>query len=181
MVERKEAMSLFSTGDFPAAFDIPQGQTSIPNAAHGVLLTLQDSSVVSVFSSVEVAMQCLKAMKERGQWFRQGSEDIVIVSNGSKLLVLEASLVNQKMLQQFSCVDLSGRTLFQHRSCSQIVTLTAALQQSGYCMKAALRFAGNWDLRSAPNPPAIQLADWFYNAFPADSSSGSQLVGEVVY
>ena len=174
-------MSLFSAGDFPAEFDVPQGQTSIPNPAHGVLLSLQDGSVVSVFSSVEVAMQCLKAMKERGQWFLQGSEDVVVVSNASKLLVLEASLVNQKMLQQFSCVSLSGRTLFQHRSCSQVVTLTAALQQSGYCMKASLPFAGNLDLRSAPNPPAIQIVDWFYDAFPADSSSGSQLAGGLVY
>jgi len=149
-------MSLFSAGDFPGVFDIPQGQTSIPNPAHGVLLTMQDGSVVSVFSSVEVALQCLKAMKVRGQWFLQASEDVVFVSNGSKLLVLEASLVNQKVLRQFTCVDLSARTLFQHRSCSQLVTLTAALQQSGYCMKAALPFANKLDLRSAPNPPAIK-------------------------
>jgi hypothetical protein len=174
-------MSLFSAGDFPATFDLPQGQLSIPNPAHGVLLSLQDSSVVSVFSSVEVAMQCLKAMKERGQWFLQASEDVVVVSNGTGLMVLEASLVNQKLLQQFACISLSGRTLFQHRSCSQIVTLTAALQQSGYCMKASLPFAGNLDLRSAPNPPAIQIVDWFYDAFPADSASGSQLAGSLVY
>ena len=174
-------MSLFSTGDFPAEFDLPQGQTSIPNPAHGVLLTLQDASVVPVFSSVEVALQCLKAMKERGQWFLQASEDVIVVSNGVKLLVLEASLVNQKLLQQFACISLSGRALFQHRSCSQIVTLTAALQQSGYCMKASLPFAGNLDLRSAPNPPAIQIVDWFYDAFPADSASGSQLAGVLVY
>ena len=129
---------------------------------------------------MEVALQCLRAMKERGQWFLQGSEDVVVVSNGVKLLVLEASLVNQKMLQQFACVHTSGRTLFQHRSCSQVVTLTAALQQSGYCMKAVLPFSGNLDLRSAPNPPAIQLVDWFCDTFPADSSYGSQLVGEAL-
>ena len=74
-------MALFSLGDFPAEFDLPQGQTSIPNPAHGVQLTLQDLSVVTVFSSVEVAMQCLKAMKARGQWFLQASEDVIVVSN----------------------------------------------------------------------------------------------------
>jgi len=173
-------MSLFSAGDFPAEFDIPQGQTSIPNPAHGVLLSLQDSSVVWVFSSVEVALQCLKAMRERGQWFLQASEDGVVVSSCVKLLVLEASPVNQKVLLQFACISLSGRALFQHRSCSQIVTLTAALQQSGYYMKASLPFAGNLDLRSAPNPSAIQIVDWFYDAFPADSASGSQLAGEAL-
>jgi hypothetical protein len=170
-------MSLFAEGDFPAAYDIPQGESAIPNPSHGVLLTLQDGNVVSVFSSVLVALQCLRSMKERGQWFLQASEDVVVVSNGSKLLVLEASLVNQKLLQQFSCTAISGRTLFQHRSCSQLVTLTAALQQSGYCMKAPLPFSGNHDLRAAPNPPAIQVVDWFYDAFPADASAGSQLVG----
>jgi len=76
-------MSLFSAGDFPAEFDTPQGETSIPNPAHGVLLSLHDYSVVSVFSSVEVAFQCLKAMRARGQWFLQASEDVVVVSNGA--------------------------------------------------------------------------------------------------
>jgi hypothetical protein len=174
-------MSLFSGSDFPPEFDVPQGQSEIPNPTHGVLLTLQDGGVVSVFSTTEVALRCLRAMKTRGQWFLQASEDVVVVSNGSKLLLLEASLVNQKMLQQFACISLSGRMLFQHRNCSQIVTLTAALQQSGYCMKAPLPFAGNLDLRSAPNPPAIQLVDWFYDAFPADSTSGSQLASALVY
>ena len=174
-------MALFSSGDFPTAFDVPRGEAAMLNPAHGVQLTLQDLSVVTVFSTLEVAMQCLRAMRERGQWFLQASEDVVLVSTGSKLLVLEATLVNQKMLQQFACISLSGRVLFQHRSCSQIVTLTTALQQSGYCMKAALPFAGNMDLRAAPNPPAIQLVDWFYDAFPADNASGSQLAGGLVY
>ena len=174
-------MALFSSADFPPEFDLPQGQSAMPNPAHGVQLILQDLSVVTVFSSAEVAMRCLKAMKARGQWFLQASEDVIIVSNGTRLLLLEASLVNQKMLQQFAVVDLSGRTLFQHRSCSQSATLTAALQQSGYCMKALLPFAGNFDLRNAPNPAAIVVVDWYYNAFPADSTQGSQLEGPLVY
>jgi hypothetical protein len=174
-------MALFSSGDFPAEFDVPQGQTAMLNPAHGVQLTLQDLSVVTIFSSLEIAMQCLKAMKARGQWFLQASEDVIVVSNGVRLLLMEASLVNQKMLQQFAVVDLSGRTLFQHRSCSQSATLTAALQQSGYCMKALLPFAGNYDLLRAPNPPAIVVVDWFFDAFPADSAGGSQLEGALVY
>ena len=89
--------------------------------------------------------------------------------------------MNQKMLQQFACIDLSGRTLFQHRGCSQIVTLTAALQQSGYCLKALLPFASNYDLLRAPNPPAVVVVDWFFSAFPADATEGSQLEGPLVY
>ena len=72
-------MALFALGDFPQEFDIPAGESSIPNPAHGVQLTLQDLSVVTVFSSVEVALQCMKAMKARGQWFLQASEDVVVV------------------------------------------------------------------------------------------------------
>ncbi len=47
-------------------------------------------------------------------------------------------------------------------------------------MKAPLPFSGNFDLRSAPNPPAIVVVDWFFDAFPADSSRGSQLIGEAL-
>ncbi len=91
-------MSLFSVGDFPVEFDIPQGLTGILNPSHGVLLTLQGSRVVSLFSSVEVALQCLKAMKGRGQWILQASEDVVVFSNGVKLLVLGDSLYYQNLL-----------------------------------------------------------------------------------
>ncbi len=103
------------------------------------------------------------------------------MSNVTPSLLYEPPPLTPKMLQQFAVVDLSGRTLFQHRGCSQIVTLTAALQQSGYCMKALLPFAGNYDLLRAPNPPAIVVVDWFFDAFPADSAGGSQLEGALAY
>ena len=45
-------MALFALGDFPLEFDIPAGQSAIPNPSHGVQLTLQDLSVVTVFSSL---------------------------------------------------------------------------------------------------------------------------------
>ena len=55
-------MALFNRGDFPEEFDFPQGQTSMLNPAHGVQLTLQDLSVVTVLSTLEGARQCRKAM-----------------------------------------------------------------------------------------------------------------------
>ena len=156
--------------------DIPVGEAGIPpNAAHSVQLTLQDNSVINVFDALQTALKCLSAMRAKGQWFLQASEDIVVVSVGTKLLLLESALVNQKLLQAFAPMYQLGAVRFQHRNVSQLANLTTALQQSGYCHKAALPFANNYDLKNAPNPPSIQVVDWFYTAFPADSSAGTLL------
>ena len=168
--------SLFTSSDFSTAVDVPAGQSgSPPNAAHSVQLTLQDNTVINVFDSMETALKCLSTMRAKGQWFLQASEDIVVVSVGTKLLLLEATLVNQKLLQAFAPLYQLGRVLFQHRNVSQLANLTTALQQSGYCMKATLPFANNYDLKNASNPPSIQAVDWYYTAFPTDNSQGTLL------
>ena len=168
--------SLFTSSDFSTAVDTPSGQTgSPPNAAHSVQLTLQDGTVINVFDNLETALKCISTMRSKAQWFLQASEDVVVVSVGTKLLVMEATLTNQKMLQSFAPLYQMGQVTFQHRNVSQLANLTTALQQSGYCMKAALPFANNYDLKSAPNPPSIQAIDWFYTAFPVDSTQGTLL------
>lgn len=169
--------SIFTSADFTTEPDVPVGQTgpNPPNAAHSVQLALQDGTVLNVFDSLTTALKCLSTMRAKSQWFIQASEDIVVVSVGTKLLLLEATLVNQKMLQSFAPLYSNGVVLFQHRNVSQLASLTTALQQSGYCMKATLPFANNYDLKQASNPPAIQVVDWYYTAFPADSSSGTLL------
>ena len=168
--------SLFGSADFTTAVDTPVGQTgSPPNATHSVQLTLQDGTVINVFDSVETGLKCLSTMRAKGQWFLQASEDVVVVSVGVKLLVLEATLCNQKLLQAFAPLYQLGNVRFQHRNVSQLTNLTTALQQSGYCHKASLPFANNYDLKTASNPPAIQLVDYFYTAFPADSTQGTLL------
>ena len=168
--------SLFAASDFSTQVDTPTGQTGPPpNAAHSVQLTLVDGTVINVFDSLETALKCISTMRAKKQWFLQASEDVVVVSVGTKLLIMEATLINQKMLQAFAPLYQLGQVLLQHRYVSQLATLTTALQQSGYCHKASLPFANNYDLRNAPNPPAVQVVDWFYTAFPADSSQGSLL------
>ena len=168
--------SLFTASDFSTSVDVPIGQNGSPaNAAHSVQLTLQDSTVINVFDSLETALKCLSTMRAKGQWFLQASEDIVVVSVGTKLLILEASLVNQKLLQAFAPLYQLGAVRFQHRNVSQLANLTTALQQSGYCHKATLPFANNFDLKSASNPPSIQAVDWYYTAFPVSSSDGTLL------
>ena len=168
--------SLFTSTDFATAVDVPVGQSgNPPNAAHSVQLILLDQTVINVFDSLETALKCISTMRAKGQWFLQASEDIVVVSVGTKLLILEANLVNQKMLQRFAPWYQLGSVRFQHRNVSQLASLTTALQQSGYCMKAALPFANNYDLKNAPNPPSVQVVDWYYTAFPADSSQGTLL------
>ena len=96
--------SLFTSSDLATEVDVPVGETgeSPPNAAHSVQLTLQDGTVINVFDSLTTALKCISTMRAKGQWFLQASEDVVVVSVGTKLLVLEATLVNQKMLQSFA-------------------------------------------------------------------------------
>ena len=168
---------LFTAAQFANAYDTPLGQSGAPaHAGDPVCLTVSDGTVQTVFDSLSTALKCLAQMRAQGQWFVQASDEVIVVSVGTKLLLMESSLTNQKLLQQ--CTPLytsSGQTVFQNKLASAQSSLTGALQKSGYLMQAALPFVGNYDLAAAPGPPAVQIVDWFYQASPTSSTQGSQL------
>ena len=98
-------------------------------------------------------------MRLRNQWLLQLSDDIMAISvSGTKLLLLESSLTNQKLISSFLPLYLHGQTRFAHRNLSQLATMYDALAQSGHCWKTATSVQTNAHLLEAN----ALLIDWFY-------------------
>ena len=88
-----------------------------------------------------------------------GSEDVVCVSvAGVKMLVMETSLINQRLLSLYAPIYMGGKVRWQHRSQSLVLDTGDALRSVGSF--AAGRLQTNADLA----PWGIQAVDWDYAA-----------------
>ena len=169
---------LFTASQFAGVnYSTPVGQNGAPaHAGDPVALACSDGSTVTVFDTLSTALKCLASMTGSGQWYIQATDEVMVVSVGTKLLILETTLTNQKMMQTYTAwYSTSGQVVFQNKSTSQSNSLTGALQKCGYLMQAAQPFQNNYDLAHAPGPPNIQIVDWFYLANAANSTQGSKL------
>jgi hypothetical protein len=170
-------MALFTEAMFTTTdFDRPVGVTGDPiRAADPVTLQLSDGTSIVLFDKLTTALRLGGYMRQNKQWQVAMSEDVTVVSanGGIKLLALENTLQNQKLLTSFVPVYTGDQLLFVHRSMSSVLSLTEALRSVGFCVKSPLPFANNLDLRLGLT--GIQVIDWNYQASPADSQSGSLL------
>jgi len=169
-------MALFTEASFAATpFDRPLGVAGDP--AHGndpVTLQLSDGTSITVFEKLTTALRLARYMREAGQWQVAASEDVTIVSanGGLKLLLLENTLQNQKLLTSFVPVYTGDQLLFVHRSMSSVLSLTDALRSVGFCVKG-LPYNNNLDLRLGNT--FAQIVDWNYQASLSNSDEGSLL------
>ena len=146
------------------------------NASDQVRLGLSDGSSVLVFDSKTTALKCLAFMKERQQWMIAPSDDIGIYAlSGTKLIIAEQSLTTQKLMASFCPLYQGGKTLFNHRTMSQSLTLDDALQAVGFPKLSATPFRNNKDLKEATPNPNMIVVDWNFKESLATSTEGSLL------
>jgi hypothetical protein len=169
-------MALFAEASFAATpYDNPLGVSGDPTHANDpVTLQLSDGTSVTVFNQMTTALRLAAFMRHSAQWQVAASEDITIVSanGGLKLLILENTLQNQKLISSFVPVYTGDQLLFVHRSMSSVLSLTDALRSVGFCVKG-LPYNNNLDLRLGLT--GVQLADWNYKSSLSNSEEGSLL------
>lgn len=172
---------IFTSSSFPGvtrpAPVLPTGLTGTnpAGASEAVSLTLADGSVAQVFDTLETALKCLAYMQGNDMWLLQASDDVAVVScSGVKLLLLEMSLVNQKLLASFLPTYIGGAVKFVHRTMSQTLSLGDALTSVGFPKPSTTTYRGNYDLAQSPSP-RILVVDWFFRSSTATSTEGSQL------
>ena len=161
-------MALVTQSDF-SVYDLPVGETGPPaNADLSISLALSDGTSVTVFDKKTTALSLLTAMRLRNQWLLQLSEDIMAISiSGTKLLLLESSLTNQKLISSYLPLYMHGATRFAHRNLSQLATMYDALAQSGHCWKTATSVQNNSHLFEAN----ALLIDWNYPTSVMDDAT----------
>ena len=168
-------MTLFTAAMFSNDYDRPVGNVNPP--VHGndpITLQLSDGTSLTVFDKLETALRLAFYMRGAKQWQVSAIEDVTIISanGGLKLLVLENTLQNQKLLTSFAACYTGDELLFQHRSMSSVLSLTDALRSVGFCVKG-LPFSNNLDLRLAGT--GIQIVDFNYQNSVATSQEDSLL------
>jgi hypothetical protein len=154
-------MALFTSTQFSGvSFDLPAGSAeNPPNAATPVSLGLTDGTNVGVFDRVDTALKMMRQMRGQQQWQIWATDDVIIVSvSAQKLLLMESTFTNQKLLTSYLPVYQGDQVLWTHRSMSLQVGIEDALKSVGVRVTAPL--VSNADLRTAKIP--IQVVDWNY-------------------
>ena len=74
-----------------------------------MVLQLSDGTVTQVFDTLRTGLKLLAFMRHNSQWNVYASDDVVCVSVGAaKLLLLESSLINQKLIMSYLPLYLGG-------------------------------------------------------------------------
>ena len=142
-----------------------------------ISITKDDGSTVVIFNSVQDGLTCLQTMYSKNMYYLQASEDIMIINvSGVKLLILETTVMNQKLMNNYTFAYLRGKVRAIHRNLSTIRNLTDALISVGYQLNGS-PFSNNYSLQGAlttAQMPHIQIFDLNYVSNPT-IITGSQL------
>jgi hypothetical protein len=163
--------SQFSSLSAPQLYD--SSGALIPAPAHPndpVTLTLSSGVTVTVFDSLTTALKVLKYMYQQNQWLLQLPKVMVVSVCHHKLLLLESTLANQRLLQTF------GAPLYEHGS----VRFASRLSYESHDLQSALQSVGSLQMQSLMDNSDLasvnmQLCDWNYMA-SAPAGQGSLLV-----
>ena len=171
-------LMLFTESQLSNAYDVPEaGSVAAATPSHEndpVTLQLSDGTVVQVFDKLGTGLRLLAFMRTNSQWNVYASDDVVCVSIGAvKLLILETTLISQKLITSYLPIILGGEVRWANRTTSLVLSTTDALKSVGFCHRGELPFSNNLDLRVGG--ANMQLIDWNYEANPSSSGDGSLL------
>ena len=163
--------SQFSSLTAPQLYDASGNVVATPAHPNDpVTMTLSSGVAVTVFDSLTTALKCMKYMYEQNQWLLQLPKVMVVSVCHHKLLLMEATLQNQKLLQTFAApLYEHGAVRYASRLSYDTSDLQNALQSVGSLQMNALM--DNIDLATVN----IQVVDWNYEA-GASAGQGSLLV-----
>ena len=166
---------------------IQPATTTTTTNAQGVSTTVQGGNVsmvksdgtnALVFNSVADGLACLHHMHINGLYYLQLSDDIVLINlSGVKLLILETTFLNQKLMNAYCFSYNRGKVRATHRNLSTIKSLTDALKSVGFQLVGSA-FTNNYSLQaslSGTQRPNIQVFDLHYKTNPTDLTTGSFL------
>ena len=163
-------MALFSASDFTgfnSTFAVPSGITDVLFAG-SVDLILSTGITQQVFDSLSSALKCIHYMEANKLYSLSPNEDVTVLNLRSKLLILENTYINQKMMNSYVFTYHGAGVRGIHRSMSDTVTLTDALSSVGFrCVGLPWSTDSNPKMetdRADKDRPRIQVVDWVYKS-----------------
>ena len=160
----------------PAAPYLGGAQATSPSHPTDPVVVQLSTGPVTVFASVQAALQCLEYMRQAKQWLLWPADNVYVVAvDWTKLLVLERTTALDTLLRGYIPIYAGGVTKFVQRGASTVAELATALSASGLVVTTLL--PDNAALVAAGL--AVQVVDWNYQAAAAPGA-GSQLRDNVV-
>jgi hypothetical protein len=163
-------MALYVASDFSgysANFAVPVGVTD--NLFTGsVDIILSTGITQKVFDALSTSIKCIHYMESFNLYSLSPNEDITIINLRSKLLILENTYINQKMMNSYVFTYHGSEVKAIHRSMSEMVSLTDALQSVGFrCVGLPWLVDSNPKMetdRADKDRPRIQVVDHLYKS-----------------
>ena len=163
-------MALLSASDFTGysdSFAAPAGFND-PIFAGSVDLILSTGITQQVFDTLSTGLKCIHYMEANNLYSLSPNEDVTILNLRSKLLILENTYINQKMMNSYVFTYHGASVRAIHRSMADTVTLTDALSSVGFrCVGLPWSTASNQKLetdRADKDRPRIQVIDYVYKS-----------------
>ena len=163
-------MALFSAGDFTgytSTFAVPSGISDVLFAG-SVDLILSTGITQQVFDTLSTALKCIHYMEANKLYSLSPNEDVTILNLRSKLLILENTYINQKMMNSYVFTYHGNQVQAIHRSMADFVSLSEALASVGFrCIGLPWSTDINPKLqenRADKDRPRIQVIDYLYKS-----------------
>ena len=163
-------MALLSASDFIGyndSFAAPAGFND-PTFAGSVDLNLSTGITQQVFDTLSSALKCLHYMEANSLYSLSPNEDVTTLNLRSKLLILENTYINQKMMNSYVFTYHGAGVRAIHRSMADTVTLTDASPSVGFrCVSLPWSTDCNPKMetdRADKNRPRIQVVDYLYKS-----------------
>ena len=161
-------MALPSASDFIGYSDsyaVPSGSSDVIFSG-SVDLILSTGITQQVFDSLSSALKCIHYMESNKLYSLSPNEDITILNLRSKLLILENTYINQKMMNSYVFTYHGNQVQAIHRSMADMVSLSEALASVGFrCIGLPWGTAVNTKMetdRADKDRPKIQVIDHLY-------------------
>ena len=163
-------MALLSASDFTGYSDtyaIPASSTDVIFSG-SVDLILSTGITQQVFDTLSTALKCIHYMEANKLYSLSPNEDVTVLNLRSKLLILENTYINQKMMNSYVFTYHGNQVQAIHRSMADMVTLPEALSSVGFrCVGLPWSTAVNAKMendRADKDRPRIQVVDYVYKS-----------------
>ena len=150
------------------------GSITIPGG--NVSMVKSDGTNAIIFNSVQDGLTCLQFMHSKGMYYLQLSDDITLINiSGVKLLILETTFLNQKLMNAFHFSYMRGKVRATHRNLSYITNLTQALVSVGY-QHTGSQFSNNYSLQGALTSGSYTYIQIFDKNYLSSSTTGGSVL-----
>ena len=161
-------MALLNSSDFNGyndSYAVPAGGSGVIFSG-SVDISLSTGITQQVFDTLSTALKCIHYMESNKLYTVSPNEDITILNLWSKLMILENTYINQKMVNSYVFTYHGNQVQAIHRSMADMVSLPEALASVGFrCIALPWPTAVSAKMetdRADEDRPRIQVIDYVY-------------------